>query len=359
MRISTPSVRAASTKPGGGDRLAGRGRVAEAVAALGARVVRGRRRQVVGLAVLVELDGEVVVVLFVLARRAPRRRRRRCRRCRSRSSARFLDRGDQLGEHPGERVDLVAAQLGARGEARRLLGQHPLEPEHQRVPHLPLGRRLGRGRRPSRRARPRARCRIAEPGRTTSSGSSSGSRKGSPAQASARRAAARMPSGASHSVGDCVSVSCMGAVRLGAAFTGRTRGYPLREPHAKEYPIGRRVMCARSVSVQRCLRVRLRLARTTETRSVERDVHVEERAGPSPGRAWAARRGRVSPGSVGARDLQPARVAGAARSGRCRGRGRRPTASSQSTVAPVNRSDRCREERRHRAGSRSIPGRPG
>ena len=50
--------------------------------------------------------------------------------------------GDQLREHPGERVHLVAAQLGARREVRRLLGQHALEAEHEREAHLPLRGRL-------------------------------------------------------------------------------------------------------------------------------------------------------------------------------------------------------------------------
>ena len=48
---------------------------------------------------------------------------------------------DQLGEHAGERVDLVAAKLGARRELRRPLGEHALEAEHERVSHLPLARR--------------------------------------------------------------------------------------------------------------------------------------------------------------------------------------------------------------------------
>ena len=56
---------------------------------------------------------------------------------------RALGRGDQLGEHARERVDLVPAQLGARGRGRRLLAQHALEAEHQPVPHLPA---RGRGR---------------------------------------------------------------------------------------------------------------------------------------------------------------------------------------------------------------------
>ena len=49
--------------------------------------------------------------------------------------------GDELGEHPGERVDLVPAELGPGGEPRRPVGQHALEAEHERVVHLPLGRR--------------------------------------------------------------------------------------------------------------------------------------------------------------------------------------------------------------------------
>ena len=49
--------------------------------------------------------------------------------------------GDQLGQHPGERVDLVAAQLRSRREPGRAVRQHALEAEHERVVHLPLGRR--------------------------------------------------------------------------------------------------------------------------------------------------------------------------------------------------------------------------
>ena len=126
---------------GGGDRLAGRGRVAEAVAADRARVVL--RRELLGRA---------------RARRGSALRGRRSRR--SRRSPRTPPRprtrlrlvgdglglalrgGDQLGQHPGERVHLVAAQLGAGLQVRRLLAQHALEPEHQRVADLPVGRRL-------------------------------------------------------------------------------------------------------------------------------------------------------------------------------------------------------------------------
>ncbi len=55
----------------------------------------------------------------------------------------LLARGDELGEHPGERVDLVLAERRARRRARLRLGEDSLEAEHQPVAHLPLrGRRL-------------------------------------------------------------------------------------------------------------------------------------------------------------------------------------------------------------------------
>ena len=49
-------------------------------------------------------------------------------------------RCDQLGEHPGERVDLVAAQLRAGGEMGTLLREHAFETEHEAVLDLPAGR---------------------------------------------------------------------------------------------------------------------------------------------------------------------------------------------------------------------------
>ena len=52
----------------------------------------------------------------------------------------LLVRGDQFGEHAGERIDLVAAQLGTGSEVRLLLGEHALEAEHQAVLDLPAGR---------------------------------------------------------------------------------------------------------------------------------------------------------------------------------------------------------------------------
>ncbi len=61
--------------------------------------------------------------------------------------------GDQLGQHAGERVDLMAAELGPRGQPGRLVGEDALEPEHEGVFDLPLGRggapasfELGQGR---------------------------------------------------------------------------------------------------------------------------------------------------------------------------------------------------------------------
>src|SRR4029079_10066141 len=49
---------------------------------------------------------------------------------------------DSSVEHAGKRVDRVAAHLGAGGEPRRLLGEHALEAEQERVTHLPGGGRL-------------------------------------------------------------------------------------------------------------------------------------------------------------------------------------------------------------------------
>jgi hypothetical protein len=45
--------------------------------------------------------------------------------------------GNQLGQHPGERVHLVAAQLRAGHQARWPFAQDALEPEHEPVAHAP------------------------------------------------------------------------------------------------------------------------------------------------------------------------------------------------------------------------------
>ena len=117
------------------DGLPGRGRVAEAIAAGRPRILAGDGRLfellldelgillVLELAFLDELRdaavGRAVAVLLGAS----------------------LGRGDQLGEHPGERVDLMPAEGGAGGGRRTLGREHPLEAEHQAVADLPAGRR--------------------------------------------------------------------------------------------------------------------------------------------------------------------------------------------------------------------------
>ncbi len=56
---------------------------------------------------------------------------------------RALRGGDELGEHPGQSINLMAAELGSRRGARQILGQDPLQPEHEPVAHLPARRGLG------------------------------------------------------------------------------------------------------------------------------------------------------------------------------------------------------------------------
>ena len=130
---------------GGGDGLAGRGRVAEAIAA-GCPGVLGERR----LEVVARPPPRVRASRLPRSpprgrsgRRRPRHPLRAPRRPLPFAAVVLFDRGDQLGEHPGERVDLMAAQLGAGSKMRRLLGEDPLEAEHEREAHLPLGRGLG------------------------------------------------------------------------------------------------------------------------------------------------------------------------------------------------------------------------
>src|SRR4029453_13952486 len=48
---------------------------------------------------------------------------------------------NQLRQHPGERVDLVAAELSAGGKPGWAVGEDALKAEHQRVAPLPLVRR--------------------------------------------------------------------------------------------------------------------------------------------------------------------------------------------------------------------------
>ncbi len=128
MRMRTPIVRAASTKP------------PAAIVFPEAVGWRKRKRRTApgssgsdrGLAALVLLVGERLLELLVLL---------------GTSSAErpvavllvLLVAGDELGEHARERVDLVAAELCARGEPRRVVGEHALEAEHERVADFPVG----------------------------------------------------------------------------------------------------------------------------------------------------------------------------------------------------------------------------
>src|SRR5206468_927268 len=106
----------------GGDRLARGGRMAEAVAparaGIAARVHLGQRH-LVGR--LLEVDPEILLFLLLELLLLGG--------CRAVSVQVWLDLGcgDQLGQHPRERVDLVTAQLGAGGETWRALAEHALE----------------------------------------------------------------------------------------------------------------------------------------------------------------------------------------------------------------------------------------
>ena len=112
---------------------------------------------------VVELGGRgAVAVRVASAGRLAVRAARRCAPLRRASPLRALELGDDRGERPGERVDLVLVELGAVEQLRRLLVEQPLEPEQQRVVAPPLeARRLGarrRARRGRRRRRAAGRC---------------------------------------------------------------------------------------------------------------------------------------------------------------------------------------------------------
>ena len=117
---------------GRGDRLAGRRRMAEPEAADSAWVFLRGERQLVGVAVgggRFQLLFLVLLGLDVRGVPVP-----------IRGLGSFLRGCDQLREHSGERVDLVASQLRAGGEPGRAVSEHALETEHQRVTALPLVR---------------------------------------------------------------------------------------------------------------------------------------------------------------------------------------------------------------------------
>ena len=110
----------------------------EAEAPLGARVVLGLHLRLEIVVIVRNLDGdrlvELVLEVLVVAVQAVA------------VLLVALVAGDQLGEHPRERVDLVASQLGAGREAGRMVGDDALEAEHERVVNLPRGgRRLEPG----------------------------------------------------------------------------------------------------------------------------------------------------------------------------------------------------------------------
>ena len=122
-------------EPGCGDRLAGRGRVAEAVAANRTGIVRGGGLLVLELLDLVGRELELVLVLVLdgLLDQAVS----------VQVALRLgLDCRDQLGQHARERIDLMAAELGTGRELGRALAEHALEAEHQRKADLPLVGRL-------------------------------------------------------------------------------------------------------------------------------------------------------------------------------------------------------------------------
>ena len=162
-----------------GDRLAGAGRVLEPEAARGARVLRllgellasssssslGGRVPVDRLVVL----GDLLVALELLLAGGQLLDRRLAVPVRTVPLA-VLALGEQRDQGAGQRVDLVRVERRAVGEVRLVVGEQPLEAEHQRVlappldrgllaPRLDLGQRVverapaGRALRP---ARPRA-----------------------------------------------------------------------------------------------------------------------------------------------------------------------------------------------------------
>ena len=117
---------------GGGDRLPGGGWVAEAEAPACAGVLAVvLQRQLELVARLLEVDAEILLFVFLGLRPdfgSPVAVQLRL----------DLGGGDQLGEHPRQRVDLMAAELSTRGEPGGPLAEHALEPEHQRVADLPV-----------------------------------------------------------------------------------------------------------------------------------------------------------------------------------------------------------------------------
>ena len=101
-----------------------------------------------------------------------------------------LEVADQRGELAGEGVDLVAAQRRARRQLRLRIGEHPLEPEHERVVAAPLVARLHAGPRAISSRAASSALRRTVPGASATAISSPSWRSGSPHHASTRCAAA-------------------------------------------------------------------------------------------------------------------------------------------------------------------------
>ena len=121
------------------DRLARSGGVAEAVAPGGPGVGPGE-----AVVALVLDDPYVLVVLVVFGVRLELG----CRRDLAVPVAVSVFLGlalvgrDQLGQHAGERIDLVSAQICACCGRGLVGGEDPFESEHQPVAHFPAWRRL-------------------------------------------------------------------------------------------------------------------------------------------------------------------------------------------------------------------------
>ena len=125
------------------------------------------------------------------AARRPRARPRRSGAPRATGASPVAVAADQeLGlerdQRAGQRVDLVGEQRRAVGQVRLLLGEQPLEAQHQRELAPPLDRRLARGPRRSPSARRRARRGAALPSASAVAASSPSSTKDSRANFSAR-----------------------------------------------------------------------------------------------------------------------------------------------------------------------------
>ena len=164
VRIRTPPVREASTKPERGDGLAGAGRVLEPEASAGARVLgrlldassSARLLPVLGLLVGSSSSSSSAPSPFASsAPPAPRRHRPRAwpgspgaagSVGRGSGGAEFSTSAISAARVPESASTWCSVELGPVRELRRVVGQQPLQPEQQRVAAPPFGRgRLAAG----------------------------------------------------------------------------------------------------------------------------------------------------------------------------------------------------------------------